>query len=239
MFLRNILFLLCFLRSLSAELLIFNIRDNGKICTQWMNWPTGNVSLETNPECVSTVSLEQNNTTAQMRLCCQGMPLTTPAPYFTKECGKQLYTPLGQRIIGGSVVQPHSWPWYVLVHGIDHMCGGTLIDERHVPTAAHCIKQKQVYTVTVGLHSIVGAHFMEQKISTEKIYVHEEYDSVKLSNDIAIIYLSKSVEVTDKINFISLPGSEASIGEKFYTAEVGQCNGGSGGPLMYQDNERW
>ncbi|CAF4777635.1 unnamed protein product, partial [Rotaria sp. Silwood2] len=37
------------------------------------------------------------------------MPLTTPAPYFPKECGKQLYTPLGQRIIGGSVVQPHSW----------------------------------------------------------------------------------------------------------------------------------
>ncbi|CAF3687150.1 unnamed protein product [Rotaria sp. Silwood1] len=74
-----------------------------------MNRPTGNVSLETNPACISVVSLKQNDTIAQMRLCCQGMSSTTPAPYFPKECGKQLYTPLGQRIIGGSVVQPHSW----------------------------------------------------------------------------------------------------------------------------------
>ncbi|CAF4676782.1 unnamed protein product [Rotaria sp. Silwood1] len=128
-----------------------------------------------------------------MRLCCQGMSSTTPAPYFPKECGKQLYTPLGQRIIGGSVVQPHSWP-------------------------------KQVYTVTVGLHDIVGVHFMEQKISAEKIYVQEEYNSVKLSNDIAVIYLSKSVKVTDKINFICLPGPEASIGEKVYVLGWGKTS---------------
>ncbi|CAF3330914.1 unnamed protein product, partial [Rotaria sp. Silwood2] len=109
MFLRNVLFLLCSLGNPSAQLLVLNIRDNGKICTQWMNRPTSNVSVETNRECINAVLLEQNHTNAEIRLCCQGMPSTTPAPYFPKECGKELYTPLGQRIIDGSVVQPHSW----------------------------------------------------------------------------------------------------------------------------------
>ncbi|CAF2646549.1 unnamed protein product [Rotaria sp. Silwood2] len=95
MFLINILFLLCSLGNFSAQLLILNIRDNGKICTQWMNRPTSNVSVETNRECINAVSLEQNHTNAEMHLCCQGMLSTTPAPYFPKECGKQLYTPLG------------------------------------------------------------------------------------------------------------------------------------------------
>ena len=99
------------------------------------------------------------------------------------------------------------------------MCGGTLIDARHVLTAAHCINPTEDYTVTVGLHDRNAAHFMEQKIKASKIYVHEQYDSIKITNDIAIIYLSKAVEVTDKVNFICLPGPEADIGANVYVCK--------------------
>jgi len=284
MFVRSIVLLLCTIGSLSAQSLVLNIRDNGKICTPWMNFNTGSVSYQSNPECISGPSFENTDDYTEMRLCCKGMPLTTVAPYFPKQCGKQLYTPLGQRIIGGSVAREHSWPWQVLVRGGSSMCGGTLIDERHVLTAAHCIDVTQDYTVTVGLHDRNGVQFMEQKISAEKIYVHEYYDSVKITNDIAIIYLSQSVKVTDKVNFICLPGQEADIGNKVYlagwgktavngdasvllkqtdltvmncsgfwapsqydtrkqicagTVGAGQCNGDSGGPLMYQYSGQW
>ncbi len=116
MFVRNILLLACILGSLSAETLVLNIRDNGKICTSWMTPITGTVSVKPNRECSSARSWEYNTGYTQMRLCCQGTPLTTVAPNFPKQCGKQLYTPLGQRIIGGSVAKEHSWVSLISYH---------------------------------------------------------------------------------------------------------------------------
>jgi hypothetical protein len=106
---RNILLLVCILGSLSAQTLVLNIRDNGKICTSWMTPVAGSVSLQPNRECIGALSWEYNTGYTQVRLCCQGVPLTTVAPNFPRQCGKQLYTPLGQRIIGGSVARAHSW----------------------------------------------------------------------------------------------------------------------------------
>ena len=93
----------------SAQTYSLNIRDNGKICTQWISPVNGQFSLSYSqqPECISAVAFEQAN--GQARLCCQGMPLTTPSSNFPKECGKQLYQPLRTRIIGGLTAQANSW----------------------------------------------------------------------------------------------------------------------------------
>jgi len=238
MFVRSIVLLVFFLGCLSAQSLVLNVRDNGKICTQWMNFQTGSVSFQQNRECISGPSFEYNSGYTQMRLCCQGAPLTTIAPNFPRQCGKQLYTPLGQRIIGGSVVTPHSWPWQVVVGAPNSLCGGSLIDERHVLTAAHCIKPTEghtAHTVTIGLHDRNGVTFMEQVISAEKIYMHEQYDENTVANDIAVIYLSKPVQVTDKVNFICLPGAEATMGEKVYAAGWGRtAANGDTSPVLKQ-----
>ena len=89
-----------------------SIRDYDKICSEWVY--TGNDEFTygyyVNSECISAMSLEQRN--GEARLCCQCIPFTTPSTNFPKECGKQQYQPLGQRIVGGVQAAAHSWVCY-------------------------------------------------------------------------------------------------------------------------------
>ena len=48
------------------------------------------------------------------------------------------------RIVGGKVAKPYSYPWMVRVracsgYACTRMCGGTLVSDRAVVTASHCI----------------------------------------------------------------------------------------------------
>ena len=92
----------------ASQSVVLNIRDNGKICSQWMTVQPGtSVSFTPNRECISAVSFESQN--GKNRLCCQGMPLTTPSTNFPRECGRQKYQPHKNRIIGGFHANKNSW----------------------------------------------------------------------------------------------------------------------------------
>lgn len=67
-------------------------------------------------------------------------------PTFERnQCGMSNAT--HSRVVGGLPAQVNAWPWIALVGfrsafdaGPKFLCGGTLITQRHVLTAAHCIK---------------------------------------------------------------------------------------------------
>lgn len=59
---------------------------------------------------------------------------------------------LAKKVVGGSFTIQYQWPWQadILRNGLHH-CGGTLIYDQWVLTAAHCLTEdKSVYTVRLG-----------------------------------------------------------------------------------------
>jgi len=185
---------------------------NGKLCSPWIFITGGQLSLSyaPNPQCTGQVGFEQSG--MQIRLCCHGTATTTPSTVFPLECGKQHYQPSRDRIVGGVHARPNSWPWQVRLNADGGLCGGTLIDTRHVLTAAHCIQTPitiSQYSVYVSMHDINQPIYGEQKIAAQQIFVHEQYNKQTQENDIAIIRLAKPMTISDKVNIICLPGPEA------------------------------
>ena len=52
------------------------------------------------------------------------------------------------KIVGGRPADPREWPWMVAVlrDGTDRFCGGVLITDQHVLTAAHCVFPYEDYS---------------------------------------------------------------------------------------------
>ena len=91
-------------------------------------------------------------------------------------------------------------------------CGGALINDRYIMTAAHCLNAKNVPSDIIA---VLGAHENRERWGTEKqekleiesIMIHEQYgDSLgSLRNDITLLKLKKPVDIVNKWNPICLP----------------------------------
>ncbi|KAG8430685.1 hypothetical protein GDO86_020136, partial [Hymenochirus boettgeri] len=96
-------------------------------------------------------------------------------------CGvRELLTANRGRIVGGKRTQPGKHPWLaslqlkvpVVPYPAGHLCGGTLIAECWVLTAAHCFKslsQPRYWRVVLGKMDLAKNETSEQTIDGEKI----------------------------------------------------------------------
>ena len=87
------------------------------------------------------------------------------------------------RINGGFEAVPSSWPWQVSFRHPDyegHFCGGTLISNRWIITAAHCFYDMEEIgygTWVMGGHDNNVTEEWEQTRTPERVIIHPNYDN--------------------------------------------------------------
>ncbi|XP_073702764.1 trypsin-1-like [Garra rufa] len=116
------------------------------------------------------------------------------------------------KIVGGYECTPHSQPWQVSLNSGYHFCGGSLVNENWVVSAAHCYKSR--IEVRLGEHNIVVNEGSEQFIDSVKVIRNPNYDSYTLDSDVMLIKLSAPASLNGYVQPVSLPSGCASAGTK-------------------------
>ncbi|XP_074128378.1 cationic trypsin-3-like [Sminthopsis crassicaudata] len=114
------------------------------------------------------------------------------------------------KIVGGYTCPANSLPYQVSLNSGYHFCGGSLINEQWVVSAAHCYKSR--IQVRLGEHNIDVLEGGEQFIDSAKVIRHPNYNSYMIDNDIMLIKLKTPATLSSRVAAISLPQSCAAVG---------------------------
>lgn len=116
------------------------------------------------------------------------------------------------RIVGGTEAEDGEFPFQVSIRSIGalgstHFCGGSIIDEYWILTAAHCCKGKG----PSGMHVVAGGIKLnnfeneEENRNLEHVFGHPGYSQSTLSNDVCLLKLKEPMEWTEFVQPIALP----------------------------------
>ncbi|XP_066219010.1 cationic trypsin-3 [Saccopteryx leptura] len=137
------------------------------------------------------------------------------------------------KIVGGYTCRKNSVPYQVSLNAGYHFCGGSLINDQWVVSAAHCYKSR--IQVRLGEHNIEVIEGNEQFINSAKVIRHPKYNSNTIDNDIMLIKLSSPATISSRVSSVSLPRTCASVGTQCLISGWGNTQSvGSNYPELLQ-----
>nr|AWU67090.1 putative trypsin [Crangon crangon] len=154
-------------------------------------------------------------------LFCVFLTVVTGSPHIKPKFQNVSYSASptkSTRIVGGKDALPGELPYQISIQDVSfgfpfHFCGGSIVSEKWVLTAAHCFDKMDLSTpeyvqVVAGEHNLVEMEFWEQTIGVDEIRIHEKYDKWTVSNDIALLKLAQSIRYDEYSQPIILPSKD-------------------------------
>ncbi|XP_060526558.1 transmembrane protease serine 9 isoform X2 [Cylas formicarius] len=157
------------------------------------------------------------------------------------ECGRSFrrsrqprYGSVG-RIVHGKQSVRGAWPWQVslqLLHPqfgfLGHWCGGVMISQEWLLTAAHCISNDifnlplaALWTAVLGDWDREVEENSEERIQIEKIILHERFHNFQ--HDIALMKLSRPVKFSKstRVRAVCLPSTRMTHNQTDFCVATG------------------
>lgn len=130
-------------------------------------------------------------------------------------CGCSYRPVVTAKIVGGELAISHSWSWAVSLRLLDaHFCGGTILNEWFIITAAHCLIRRMSalpnITVCTGIDHL--SDICSQSIAVVNVTNHHAFNNRTMENDIALLRLATPLNFSDPfIARICLPNATHSL----------------------------
>lgn len=169
-----------------------------------------------------------------LQLCCQA---------GSYQCGLRYPPPPGSTAAGAGQAQFGEYPWVaaLLTTAEVYLGAGALITAQHVLTAAHKVYNISTSSFKVRVGEWDAASTSEvipaQDVAIASVFIHPNFNSANLQNDVAIIRLASAVSLSTKstVGTVCLP-TTTFVGQTCYVAGWGKNDFGPTG--AYQAIQR-
>ncbi|XP_047526411.1 chymotrypsin-2-like isoform X2 [Pieris napi] len=132
------------------------------------------------------------------------------------------------RIIGGQNASPGMAKYQVSIRvkkGNQEInnCGGSIINQQYVLTAAHCIAgwRPNAMSIVVGSHQIKSGG---QRYKIKRLVPHEQFSKVTAKNDVGVIQVEGSIQYNNNVQPIGLSNRQIPAGTKCLLTGWGYVN---------------
>ncbi|PWA33613.1 hypothetical protein CCH79_00007574 [Gambusia affinis] len=117
------------------------------------------------------------------------------------------------KIVNGETAVSGSWPWQVSLQDSSgfHFCGGSLINQYWVVTAAHCRVSPSSHRVILGEHDRQYNSEPIQVKTISRAITHSYFNSNTLNYDITLLRLSSPAQFNSRVSPVCLVSSSTSI----------------------------
>ncbi|XP_048839154.1 serine protease 27-like [Brienomyrus brachyistius] len=134
---------------------------------------------------------------------------------------------LKSSVIGGHDAKEGAWPWMAYLHvkipNTVSSCGGSVINNRWILTAAHCVAKSDLILaksyVRLGAYKLEQPSPNEAKYTFSRVIIHPQY--MFPDNDVALVNVDRNIIYSRYIKPVILPQSSDSFGPQSNCVAIG------------------